>query len=137
MARSLTAAFAAVCAVFALEFGGVIEGRLFPVVGPVVLGTGEGQPDGSTMFAATSRKLRGCVFERVEWYLGQRRGARVAVPAMFRDAPQVRGIGSLSWTGLSVRLDEKLVRADSFADVIHHCRLRPWKTRTRFHDPVR
>ena len=135
MLKSLIAAFGGILTIFVLEFGGLIEGRLAPVVSPLELGAASAAADGYTQFAGRAMKLRGCNFVRVEWSLGQRGTRNVPVSMDFLDPPTLRATGEMQWTGLRVWLDEGTVRHHSFADVLHQCRFRPWLVRSRFHDP--
>lgn len=140
MHRVFISALAGVATVFAIEFGGEIEGRFVPVVSPLTV-EGVRQPlgksahDRPSVVEGSATKLRGCNFVRVEWFLGPRNGRRVQVRMEFRDPPQIRGPGVLHWTGIWVELSQEEIRVNSHADVLHKCGRRPWLTRSPYYDP--
>ena len=123
--------------VFLQSVGGEIEGRVFPVMGPLTVfePIEMPQPTYRTRWRGQAKKLRNCDFVRVEWFLGPRDGRRVQVQFEFTDRPQVRPAGPLEWSGLVVALDPPAARSNSHADVLHQCDFRPWLTRTPFYDP--
>lgn len=113
---------------------GTIEGRLFPVVGPVTLGQSKltPPPEYRAEWAASADKYRSCSeFVRIEWWLGKRGGDRVLVAAKFLDAPEIRSVGRLEWSRLQIDLPPDETLQNSHSDVLHDCGW-PWLTRTRF-----
>jgi len=137
LSRLIVAAIFGIVTAFIIEFGGVIEGRFFPVMGPLrVFDPVQNQhSENLTVFHGEARKLRGCEYKDIEWFLGPRGGRRVQVIAHFLDAPEIRQEGQLlEWSGLAVGLPARDVLQNSHADVIHQCPGRPWLTRTPFYD---
>lgn len=130
------AALGGMVSVFLLEFGGEIEGRILPVMGPLEISDPQSVAvrDTKTKWQAEADKLRGCDYVRIEWFLGPRGGRRVQVPAIYTDPPEVRGKGRLHWRGLIVSLSVETTLENSHADVLHQCPGRPWLTRTRFYN---
>lgn len=126
-----------ILAVFLINFGGEIEGRLYPVMGSLKIhGPIQNQHSENLIIVkGAARKFRGCEFRDIEWFLGPRGGRRVQVIAHFLDAPEIRLEGQLlRWGGLAIGLSERDIFQNSHADVIHQCPGRPWLTRTRFYD---
>ncbi len=122
---------------FLMQFGGIIEGQVDPVMGPLqVSGPVQNKhSENLTVFKAEAYKYRGCEYRDIEWFLGPRNGRRVQVIAHFLDAPEVRLEDQrLEWEGLAVGLSARDVRQNSHADVLHQCPGRPWLTRTPFYD---
>ena len=136
MSRIVIAALAGMSLVFVQWIGGAVEGRLFPVMGPLTISDPVPYPPPSyrARWQGQAEKRRNCEFIRMEWYLGPRHGGRVRVSSEFLDRPEVRGEGRLSWDGIVISLPAGEVLINSHADVIHQCRFRPWQTRTRFFD---
>ena len=136
MSQFLIGTLLGLASFFVYEFGGQIEGRLFPVMGTLEIHDPEEADDRSvTKWKGHAEKLRNCNFVRLEWYLGPRNGRHVIVDreAAFTDKPQIRSTGRLHWEGILVHLSPKATRENSFADVIHRCPWRPWEVRTRFY----
>ena len=136
MSRLVIAALAGMSLVFIQWVGGAVEGRLFPVMGPLTISDPVPYPPPSyrARWQGQAEKKRNCEFVRMEWYLGPRHGGRVRVSSEFLDRPEVRSAGVLSWEGIVISLPVGEVLANSHADVIHQCGYRPWQTRTRFYD---
>lgn len=120
-----------------LIYGGQIEGRIAPVMGPLTIHDPQPLPPPSYRYKwqGEAAKIRGCSFVRMEWFLGPRNGRRVQVLSGFTDKPQVRDEGVLEWSGITVTLDPTETVRNSHSDVLHHCPWRPWYTRTPFYDP--
>lgn len=118
-----------------LRWGGEIEGRIWPVMGPLEVSDPVPFPPPSYRYvwAGQADKLRDCDFVSVTWYLGPRNGRRVVVRSEFADKPQVRGVGTLFWSNIRIALDPAEVRQNSHADVLHDCGW-PWLTKTQFYD---
>lgn len=144
MSRAFAALLSLVGLLFVLAVGGAVEGRWFPVTGPVSLFAPQSMPihtpDPSPAPPHGSRwqgvavKRRNCEIVRVEWYLGPRNGRRVLVPFEFHHPPEPSAVGQLEWAGLSIWLPPSQVAANSHADVLHRCAHRPWLVRTRYFD---
>ena len=120
--------------VFVYEFGGVIEGRLFPVMGQLELRDAMAvpPPEYRTRWKGRAMKYRNCNFVRLEWYMGPRHGRHVEVDVGFTDPPEIRNAGELHWNGIVISLSAESTLRNSHADVLHKCPWRPWLTRTPF-----
>lgn len=127
----------AFCALGALalfpNFFGAVEGRFFPVMGPLTLTdpTPVPPPEYRTKWHGTADKLRDCEYIRTEWYLGEYGiGGKVPVRVTYTDPPKVRGPGQLEWDGIVITLDPTLTLESSYSVAVHQCGIRPWQTRT-------
>lgn len=96
------------------------ETTAFPVVGELEILSVERHEDG-VLISGRAVKHRDCSFVGIDWYLGERGGSYVRVPAEFLDPPQIRTPGTLEWSSLYVGLLPRQL-STSFADVIHECR---------------
>lgn len=119
-----------------------LAGRLFPVLGPTLriesmeLRQTEAGP--LTIIRGTAfKRFNQCsyVFGSLRWYLGDEAGLNVEVAADFSDAPQLRGGGWTSWTGIVVGLFPAQIEVNSFATVDHQCPLWPVPLRSTFYEP--
>lgn len=136
MSKVLIAALSGMIALFVHDNAGDIEGRLFPVMGPLSLSAPEAAPppDHRTRWHVRTVKQRDCDFVRVDWYLGPRTGRRVRVQAVFVDPPRLHPTGQEQGRAILISLDAAEVLGNSHADVIHRCRWRPWYTRSRLYN---
>lgn len=135
---SLADKCAALCSVVAVAlyvasaYGGAIDGRIAPVVSPLMIDSIASHRDG-VIVAGHATKRRDCDFAGLEWWLGDRGGPRVPVVARFMDPPAIRSLGHLEWRALlvGIRPDEL---NNSHADALHVCfgGMAPWVTRTEF-----
>lgn len=133
MSKLLIAALAGILTVFVFENGGIVEGRVAPVMGPLEISPERQIDGGYTVVSGEAAKYRNCEFIALIWYLGPRNGRRVEVEVYFLDAPRIRMPGQLQWDGIAVHLTRDQVLHNSHADVIHQCGPRPWRTRTPFY----
>ena len=115
-----------------------IEGRIFPVVGPIEIVDVYEVKDGWTYFSMSAEKFRGdCKWRETIFYLGSREaGGGVFAPFEHLEKPQDRNEGDLFWAKNRTRLTESQLRESSFADVFHQCEgwWRVWQTQTPYHN---
>jgi hypothetical protein len=117
-------------------WAGVVEGRLFPVMGPLTVYDPQPLPPPSYQFVwkGYADKLRDCRYIRTEWFLGKRGGQHVGVNMGYTDPPTVRLSGRLHWDGIRIALSPDEVLGNSYAMVYHRCPGRWWDTATVFYD---
>lgn len=108
-------------------------GRFFPVMSPAELTflRPDPPPEWRNVWAVKSSKLRPCNYVGIEWFAGPRGGRVVQVRAEFISPPRIIGVGAHEWDGLVVHLEPGSVLENSFADVLHECRLGPISYRVR------
>lgn len=99
---------------------GNVTGFLWPVVTEATILEIEDIDGKSARLTLTAEKLRNCQWRAVSCSFGSRSGESVPVPCEFTDAPEIRGMGTLAWSGFVIgapahRLDEV------FSDVYHSC----------------
>lgn len=130
---------------FAFPGIGVLEGRLYPVVNPMVPSDYRRvpPPEFRYLWTAEAHKNRACDYLGLVWHLGERGGPHSPVLAEFLDPPAINKPGTLVWNKLAINLDPQQVLEYSFAEVHHACPLiewgdwrimRPWVTVTPFYD---
>lgn len=120
-----------------MTIGGVVEGKFWPVMGPLSISDPVEYSDGVWKWQGVAEKRRDCTFVRVEWFIGRRDGrkALVAHEVKFTDPPQARGAGVIHWAGILVPLPPDAAKTDSHANAIHKCLDWGWEVVTPFYDP--
>lgn len=131
MSKILIAALAGLMLMFVHAFGGVVEGRLFPVTSNPEISKIEDQGEGWTRVWGVAERLRGCSFHRLEWRLGND-DAFAVVDLVFEEGSKVRGDGTFSFGPWLLHLTPDQMQTRSYAIVFHRCH--PfWLTQTRFY----
>lgn len=74
-----------------------------------------------SVFRGETEKLLNCEFVSMDWYLGTRSGAHVAIQSYFLDQPKINGRGMIRFTGIVVRASPMAVLTATYADVRHRC----------------
>ncbi|WP_406720439.1 hypothetical protein RPE78_09675 [Thioclava litoralis] len=114
-----------------------VESQLWPVSGPLHITQVTQTEEGVRIRGWAERYRSGCDFLGLVWWLGDRHGQAVRVPARFDDRPQIRAVGRMEFEALVVGLSEDQLN-DSYSDVRHACHGRNgdraflWPTRSKF-----
>lgn len=117
---------------------GKIDGRLFPVLDPMLtimnIEAADPSTNITTKMDGRAYKKRQCSYiaDSLRWYLGNPEGAYIEVDANFTDPPELRESEHWTdWKGIIVGLNLVEVQHNSFATVKHDCGL-PWATESMF-----
>ena len=113
--------------------GGVIEGRIWPVVSEVGIERVEPADNGYTRIWGSFDLVRkGCSFKGLEWMLlGAVRN--VSANLIFEEGTKERSKGVQEFGPWLVQLTELQVKNSSAAIVYHSCPWRWWETETEFY----
>lgn len=127
----MIAALAVLSWIFIQVNAGRIEGRFYPVTEDTVIDRIELASDVRSRIWGTSRRVRDCAFEGLQWYLGDpRSNARVAVT--FEEGAKVRPTGEMTFGPWVLHMTPQQVQRNSYAVVLHRCHPL-WITETRFY----
>lgn len=115
--------FSAIVVNIAFNYGGNLDGKLFPAAERMLL---TGIPEvvgGSVEFYGVTTRLRPeCNFLRIDWYLGERTGRSVPIPIDI-GRPEIRPNGEFNfgpWTVYVPTTD--IFLSYTYANVIHDCK---------------
>lgn len=131
MSKVVIAVFAGMLGLFVLHFGGIVEGRVFPVTRDTELMRIE--PDGVNRSLVWGRSVRQreCSFVRLEWRIGSPHHYAV-IDVEFLESSKVRGGGVFEFGPWRLHATEAQITGRSFATAVHRCH--PfWLTETRFY----
>jgi hypothetical protein len=98
-----------------------LDGRLYPVVGPIKIEEILKVEDGWTYFSMSAKKLRECRWRETKFYLGTRNGNNVPAPFQHLGKPNLKGVGEHFWPSSRVQLTPKQLLTESYIDLWHDC----------------
>lgn len=113
---------------------GLLEGRAWPVAGPVVIDEVHEYKDGWTYFSMSGPKHRSCNWRGTYFFLGKRGNGSVPVRFEHLDPPEVRGVGALRWANSRIQVPPEQLLSGTYANTLHDCGWLLWLTETRFYN---